>query len=384
MARDHHVNTIIIGAGAAGLACAVCLTRAGISHVVLEKDAAIGSVWRNRYDRLHLHTTKTNSQLPFCQLPRDYPKYVSKDDFAKYLEKYAATFAVRPRFNQKVVKAFRRDNVWSVCTETETFSAHHLIIATGFAGKPRPCTWKGLENFQGTFLHSADYRSGKEFAGKKVLVVGFGNSACEIALCLYEHHAKPALSVRNCVTVLPRDIAGISIVSIAVLENWLTNLSPRLVDTINKPVLRLINGNFAKFGLRECAHGPLTQIIKSRKIPLLDIGTMALIRNNRITVYPGIEEVDSNRVKFTDGREDEFDAIVSATGYLPAFTEFLENWREQCDADGVPQISGRESNMPGLFFCGFRVSPTGMLREIGMEAKNIAGILSRAGFAGFS
>lgn len=378
MIRDHHLNTIIIGAGAAGLACAACLTRSGVSHIVLEKDATIGNVWRNRYDRLHLHTTKTNSRLPLYQIPRDYPKYVSKDDFARYLEKYAEAFAIRPRFNQKVTKASRRDNVWSVCTETETFSADHLIIATGLAGKPRHCTWKGQENFQGTFLHSVDYRSGKEFSGKKVLVVGFGNSACEIAICLYEHNAKPALSVRNCVTVLPRDIAGISIVNIALLENWLTNLSPRLVDTINKPILRLINGNFRKFGLRECTDGPLTQIIKSRKIPLLDIGTMALIRNKSITVYPGIEEVGSNHVKFTDGREAEFDAIISATGYLPAFTEFLENWREQCDADGMPRISGRESNIPGLFFCGFHVSPTGMLREIGMEARSIAGILSRA------
>jgi cation diffusion facilitator CzcD-associated flavoprotein CzcO len=377
MEPTSHTNTIIIGAGAAGLACAASLKRKGISCVVLEKDARIGDVWRNRYSRLHLHTTKSNSCLPYYKMPEHYPKYVSKDEFARYLEAYADASAIRPRLNEKVVHVAKNAHQWHVYTERELLASTHLIIATGLAAKPRPYHCSGIENFQGKILDSSQYSSGKEFRNKKVLVVGFGNSACEIALCLYENGARPAMSVRNCVNILPRDILGISVVNIAVMENWLTKISPRIPDAINRPILALINRRIDNFGLNECKHGPLTQITLNKKIPLLDIGTMRLIRERKIDIFPAIREVGRNQVKFTDGRKEFFDVIISAIGYHPSLSDFLDNPQELCDPSGMPRTSGRQTIHHGLFFCGFDVASTGMLRQIAMEARKIASIIVR-------
>ncbi|HEU5145408.1 MAG TPA: FAD-dependent oxidoreductase, partial [Chryseosolibacter sp.] len=129
MPGPDHTNTIIVGGGAAGLACAVCLARRGIPYIVLEKNVAGGQSWSQRYERLHLHTPRNSSSLPLLPMPRYYPKYVSKDDVARYLELYATTFDVTPRFNQKVMRAERKDNVWKVSTDKQTFSSDHLIIA---------------------------------------------------------------------------------------------------------------------------------------------------------------------------------------------------------------------------------------------------------------
>lgn len=377
MSGLNHINTIIIGAGAAGVACAVCLKKAGIAHIIFDENTDIGTVWRSRYNRLHLHTTKSNSALPHFPMPASYPKYVSKNDFATYLANYAEAFDIRPRFNKDVKNILKTGGVFQVTTDDETVTSDHVIIATGLSRKRRYCNWKGLETFRGNFLHSADYRTGKDFGNKKVLVIGFGNSACEIAICLYENGASPALSVRGCVNVLPRDLAGIPIVEIALMQDWLTRISPQLVDLINAPVLRSINGNLKEYGLTACRRGPMTRIIKERKVPVLDIGTMKLVRQGEIKVYPEICEISHRHVKFTDGREDDFDAIISATGFTTGLREFLPQWKEVCDAEGNPLVSGTESALPGLFFCGFNVPPTGMLHGIGREAKNIAGILRR-------
>lgn len=372
MTKVQYTDTIIIGASAAGLSCAVCLKQSGIPFILLEKNESVGSEWRNRYDRLHLHTTKTHSHLPYYKMPAHFPKYVPKHDFAEYLEQYAAKFGIPALFNHEVIRVEKQSDHWEASTTTENFVSKHVVVATGHAGIPVQALWHGMKDFKGEIIHSAEYRNGKRYQDKKVLVVGFGNSACEIAMCLHEHHAIPSLSVRSRVNILPREIAGISILNIAIAESWLIKISPAMTDAVNSPILKLINGNFEKYGLQKSPYGALTQITKYKKIPLLDIGTMKLIKQGKIKVYPGIKSVATDSVKFTDGREERFDVIISATGYVPAVARFIRNYEKVCDHDGIPLLNGKESAIPGLYFCGFKISPTGMLREIGIEAKGIA------------
>ena len=315
-------------------------------------------------------------------MPERYMKYVSKHEFATYLEEYAKAFNINPYFNQKVIKVEQGEHRWGVNTQAGRYTCENVIIATGYAEKPVKPDWRGLENFRGKVIHSSEYTNGKPFKDKKVLVVGFGNSACEIALCLYEHQAKPALSVRSGVNILPREIAGISIVEIALLEKWLIKTAPVLADWINKPVLKLIYGDIKRYGLRKSNYGPITQMVKERKVPLLDIGTLALIKERKISVFPDIDYISSDTVKFSDGREETFEAIISATGFSPSFSEFLINSDSLCDTRGIPLVSGQESKLGGLFFCGFHVSPTGMLREIGIEARRIAHLLRKKNHPG--
>jgi cation diffusion facilitator CzcD-associated flavoprotein CzcO len=305
-------------------------------------------------------------------MPGNYEKYVSKNDFVNYLQQYSDEFNIQPLFNKKVTQVKRKENTWETSTTTEKFTSQNLIIATGFSRKPLQPEVKGMENFKGEIIHSYQYKNGKLYAGKKVLVVGFGNSACEIAIDLHEYGAFPSLSVRSGVNIIPRDIAGIPIVNIVLAESWLSKISPALTDTIDKPILSLIYGNYKKYGLTKLPYGPITQITKHKRIPLLDIGTINLIKKEKIKVYPGIDQIRCAGLKFTDGREETFDAIIFATGYESAVSEFLSGYDEG-------DSTGKERNgLPNLYFCGFDLSPNGMLREIGIEAKRIAKKLATA------
>ena len=98
-------KTIIIGAGAAGLAVSVCLKQVGVSSFILEQSDQVGATWRRHYDRLHLHTDKRNSELPFSPFPNEYPRYPARDQVVTYLEDYAQQFNLDIRLNQKVISA---------------------------------------------------------------------------------------------------------------------------------------------------------------------------------------------------------------------------------------------------------------------------------------
>ena len=364
------INTIIIGGGAAGLSCAVCLQRKKIPFILLDKNERIGSEWLNRYDRLHLHTPRYHSGLPYYEIPRRYPKYLSKDDFAAYLNEYAKQFDIKPKFNQKVVEAKEINNQWEVITETEKFDALNLIIATGYTRTPVQPHIEGIENFKGDVIHSSQYKNGEKYKNQKVLVLGFGNSACEIGICLHEHQAFPALSVRGGVNILPRDIAGIPIITIAIGQRWLTKLSTGFTDLINQPLLRFLNGDVFKSGLNKLPYGAMTQIIKHKKIPLIDVGTVKLIKEKKIKIYPGIKRITSDSVEFTNGEKEKFDAIIFGTGYKPGLDDFLrKNYN--------PPSAYTNDNLPNIYFCGFTMSITGMLRRIAIEAKKIAERISR-------
>jgi cation diffusion facilitator CzcD-associated flavoprotein CzcO len=364
-------NTIIIGAGAAGLSCAVCLERKKIPFILLDKSEKIGSEWSHRYDRLHLHTPRYHSSLPYFKIPGHHPKYLSKNDFAAYLNEYAEKFNIKPKFNQKVIEVKEVNKQWEVITETDKFHGLHLIIATGYARKPVQPHIEGIENFQGDIIHSSQYKNGEKYKNKNVLVVGFGNSACEIGICLYEHKAFPALSVRGGVNILPRDIAGISLITIAIGQQWLTKLSTRMTDLINRPLLRFITGDEAKLGLKKLPYGAMTQIIKYKKIPLIDVGTVKLIKEKKIEIYPGIKKITSEGVEFTNGKQEDFDAIIFATGYEPGLDDFLQGKNN-------PISASNDNNLSNVYFCGFNISPTGMLRKIAIDAKEIAERISKA------
>lgn len=363
------INTIIIGAGAAGLAVSACLKQAGISNIILEQSAQVGATWRRHYDRLHLHTDKKNSELPFAPMPKEYPRYPSRDQVVQYLEGYAKRFDQDIRFNQQALSARRENGHWQVQTRNALHSSPNLVVATGYARQPLIPDWQGKETFQGKIIHSSEYKNGAEFKGKHVLVVGFGNSGGEIAVDLYEHGAKPSLAVRNAVNVIPRELAGIPILSIGIVQN---KMPAWLADAINAPILRMVIGDITKFGLHKLPYGPATQIAKDKRIPLIDVGTMKLVREGQIKVYSGVENFSGNRISFDDGKEAEFEAVVLATGYRPRVNDFLQGAASVFDEEGTPTSTGKESSSPGLYFCGYYVSPTGMLREIAIEAQQVS------------
>ena len=361
-------ETLIIGAGPAGLACAGALKMHGITAQILEKGESVGTVWRHHYDRLHLHTAKQYSGLPGHPMPKDYPRYPSKNQVIDYLEDYARHFGISPDFNTEVTKIRSKDR-WEIETSRQTYTAKNVIFAGGVASHPHIGKFTGIESFEGQVIHSNDYQNAEPFRGKHVLVIGFGNSGGEIALDLAEAGIETTMSVRSPVNVIPRDVLGIPAQSFSIAER---HLPPRLVDLLNGGITRLRTGDITKLGLKKSTKGPVTQIVEDKRIPLIDIGTLKAIKDGLVSVRGKIERVDGNEVRFEDAKKDRFDAIILATGFKPNLREILPDLNEALDAHGAPKKSGSESGPKGFAFCGYRVSPTGYLREIRLEAEAIA------------
>ena len=366
--------TLVIGAGPAGLAVGACLQQAGLDCLLLEQGSQPGSAWHHHYERLHLHTDKAHSGLPFLPFPKEYPRYPSRLQMISYLENYARQFQLEPRFGQQVLSARHAGACWEVRTRDARYQADNLVVATGYNREPWLPAWPGQSSFQGTMLHAARYRQGEAFRGQKVLVVGFGNSGGEIAIDLWEHGAMPSVSVRSAVNVVPRELFGIPILTIGIAQS---RLPLRWADALNAMILRIAVGDLTRYGLRKPARGPLSQIHEQARVPLIDVGTIELIRQGHVAVRPGIERFDGQDVVFSDGSRMKFDAVILATGYRPRVNAFLEDALAAHDEHGSPLSSGRETVIPGLYFCGYHVSATGMLRDIGLEARRICASIAR-------
>jgi cation diffusion facilitator CzcD-associated flavoprotein CzcO len=362
-------DAIIVGAGPAGLACGATMRAAGLTVTVLEKADCVGAVWRRHYDRLHLHTDRNHSALPGMAMPSTYPVYPSRAQMIAYLENYAARFAIEPVFDTTVTRIGRDGPLWRAETTGDSIAAPIVVVATGIADAPYRPSWPGLETYSGALVHSSEYRNPTAFAGKRVLVIGFGNSGGEIALDFANDGVEVALAVRSAVQIIPRDLLGFPILSLAILYR---HLPARLVDAINAPVLRLAVGNFEKLGLRRAAKGPRRMVEEDGRVPLIDIGTLAKISDGSIKVRGGVDRFTTDGVMFTDGTTERFDAIILATGFRPDLRRLLPEVEGVFDKHGMPTVTGQATAAPGLYFCGQIAVPTGQLREIAIEAQRIA------------
>ncbi|HEY4290333.1 MAG TPA: NAD(P)/FAD-dependent oxidoreductase [Puia sp.] len=350
-------NTLIIGASIAGLACAAALQKQDTGYIIIEKEAETAMPWRNHYERLHLHTNKRRSNLPFKKFGQKIPRYPDRQQVIDYIDDYQKEFKIQPVFNTEAIAIRKEGPHWITETTNGIFESKQLIMATGAYGKPRPVRFKGLETFPGKVLHSCAYKSGSAFRDETVLVVGFGNSACEIAIDLYEHGAGPVMAVRSAVNVIPRDLLGVPVLELSIL---LSHFSPRIADAISAPLIRWMIGDITKLGLRKKPFGALEQISREGKAPVLDIGTLQHIRDGHIRIYGDIDHIEEDVVYFNDGRKEAFQTIVACIGY-------------DRNTIGLAETEG-----DGLYFCGYRISPTGQIREIGSDAKRIAKAIARA------
>jgi cation diffusion facilitator CzcD-associated flavoprotein CzcO len=367
---DETTGTLVIGASAAGLATAAELTRRGRAFAIVESEDVVAGSWRRHYDRLHLHTPKRFSALPGLAMPGGWPRYPARDQVVEYLEDYRRHFDLRPHFGVTVQRVERVDGSWVTTTDGGVWRSDNIVLATGRARVPVRPTWTGMDGFRGDLLHSSEFRNGDPWRGRPVLVVGFGNSACEQALDLVEHGAEVHLAVRSPVNVLPRDFFGV--VPVLPIGVAMRRLPPRLADALAWPLVRITVGDVRKVGLGKLPYGPNTQIARDHRVPLLDIGTLDQIRRGRITLHGDLDRFTGDGVVFADGSQVELDAVVLATGYRAAIGDVLVGWEAVCDSSGTPTTSGAPTALEGLYFCGMYVSPAGMLREIGIEATRIS------------
>lgn len=366
-------EVVIVGAGPAGLACAAALRARGQASIILEATDSIAASWHGHYDRLHLHTSKAHSFLPGRPMPVNFPRYPSRLQVIEYLEEYARAQELEIRLHKRVTFVQRAGD-WAIGNhDGEQYHASNVIVATGLSHTPVKPRWAVETSFAGTVMHSSEYRNAASLNVRKVLVVGFGNSAGEIALECASAGLDVAMSVRGPVNVVPRELLGMPSATIAIAQR---HLPPRLVDACNAPLLRLRYRDLASLGLRRADRGPLATMVERGRTPLIDIGTIAAIRRGDIKVFPAIAGLAGSTVQFEDGQSLDCDAIVLATGYIPALDRVLPDISSMFPGTSRPQRGDLHPHGDGLYFCGFNPATTGLLRQIGIEAEAIAGSIS--------
>jgi indole-3-pyruvate monooxygenase len=368
-------DILVIGAGPAGLATSACLRREGLPHVLLEREARLAAAWYRHYDRLHLHTTKTLSGLPMSPWPKAASRYPARQEVVEYLQAYADEHHIAPRLGVNVHAVQRTGDRFAVDTSAGVMAPRIVVMATGYNAVPKLPSIPGLGSFDGSAVHAAFYKNAAPYQGKRTLVVGCGNSGAEIALDLAEHGTDVAMVVRGPVHVIPRDMFGRPTQHTNVL---LSHLPLALRDTIAKAAIGLVVGDLSRWGIVKPLRGPNRMIEESGRIPLIDVGTIAMIKQGKIRVRPAVREILPDGVRFADGTEDSFEAIIFATGYTPGLDKLIKGFDTIADARGRPNRFGEETAISGLYFVGFKNPPTGALREIALETPRVARCIGNA------
>ena len=296
----------VVGAGPSGLAVARALDRAGVEVVGFEAASDVGGLWdidnprSTMYESAHLISSRTTTE--FAELPmRSTADYPGHRELKRYFGEYADAFGLREkfRFGTKVERVERDATGWSVDGER----VDGVVLANGTLAEPSIPSFPG--RFDGELLHSSRYKSASIFAGKRVLIVGAGNSGCDIAVDAVHHAASVDLSVRRGYYFVPRYLFGRPSDTL----NQGRPLPARIKQAIDSRILRMFTGDPVRFGFPK----PDYRIYESH--PIVNTLVLGHLGQGDLDIVPGPERFDGSTVHFTDGTSRDYDLIVLATGY---------------------------------------------------------------------
>jgi hypothetical protein len=308
------MRVAVIGAGPSGLTTLRALDRAGIDATCFEKGQRIGGIWTLEdrrtaaYPRLHLITSRARTELAEFPMPDGTPHYPSRDAVGAYLESYADRFGLRDRIRlgTEITRAQRADGGWRLEPVGETFDA--LVVASGHNDVPKLPSPAYPGDFAGEQLHALEYPGGERFVDKRVLVVGMGNSAMDIASELSWLAERTLLSVRRGSWIVPKRLLGMP--ADQVIRPWSAVHVPwRVRQPVAQLLLKLTVGSPENLGLPKPERGlfqdhpTITDTVPSR------------IAHGAIDPVGPIEALDGDHVRFANGRREPVDAIVWCTGY---------------------------------------------------------------------
>jgi putative flavoprotein involved in K+ transport len=359
-------SIVIIGAGAAGLATAACLKQRGLQAMLLEASDSTGHSWARGYDALKLHTIRRFSGLPYYPMPRSYPLYPTRDQMVAYLADYASHFDIVPRTGQRVTRVTRDQDGWLISTAGgDAFRSRILVAATGIFDSPVLPKWPGIDRFEGSLEHTSSYRNGLPFAGKRVLIIGAGNSGAEIALDLVQHADSVAVAIRNGVNIVPLRLLGIPIQMWGLL---ILHLPPAVTRVISGVMLRRSEARLRKAGIPKSPE----PILQSHGIPIIGLGLISAVASKAVSIKGAVASFDGGRtVTFADGGQELFDSVLLATGFSPAL-HYLDGV-VGFDVRGFPRRDGgRSLDFPDLFFAGYNYGIAGTLHNICRDTPIIA------------
>jgi cation diffusion facilitator CzcD-associated flavoprotein CzcO len=309
----------IIGAGPCGLLAAAALKRRGIPFAIVDAGRQPGGIWdisrdaTPMYDSAHFISSRTLSGFPDFPMPETYPDYPRHDLILKYIQAFARHHDLERHttFGVRVESAVRREaGGWTVAlTSGEERACSALCVATGTTWQPRVPEVPG--RFEGEAYHSFFYRSPKEFEGKRVLIVGGGNSAADIACDAARSARRAFISLRRGYYFIPKFIFGQP-------ADVFAHAGPQLPRWLEERVFgflmnRILVGNLTKFGLQKPDHPIL------RSHPILNTQILHHLGHGDIEARRDVKSVDGHTVHFVDGSREEIDLIVWATGYDKRF-----------------------------------------------------------------
>jgi cation diffusion facilitator CzcD-associated flavoprotein CzcO len=378
----------VIGAGPCGLTTLKNLLEAGCGNVVCyEESTGIGGNWAftddprrvSVYECLHTISSRRRSAFDDFPMPKDYPDFPSHRQLLAYFTDYARTFQLDPhiRLGSQVERCtLDGDGRWTVRvtangeTRAELFDS--LLICSGHHREAFIPEYPGT--FTGEIIHSAGYKRPDPFRGRRVLVVGAGNSAADIAVDVARLAAHTALSMREGTYFIPNLMFGRPIDTIYAF--WTGRLPRPVFRLALKLWLRLVVGKWEDYGLRAPTNPPLV------KHPTVNFGVLDALRHGRLVARHGIERYDGHTVRFTDGSQDQFDAIIMGTGFRISFP-FLSRRVAGWDMTKTPPLYLKmmHPTIPSLFFIGL-FQPLGCVWQLAdyqarIAALQISGRLAR-------
>ncbi len=380
----------VVGAGPCGLTALKNLRAAGLDDVACyDEGEAIGGNWafderperHSVYDATHLISSKRLSEFEDYPMPQHYPDYPSHRQVRAYFESYAAHFGLVQfiRLQTRVVRAkLLPDLSWAVSSigpdgpKEEIFD--YLIVCSGHHREPLMPDYGG--GFSGEVLHSSRYKRPDVFRDKRVLVVGGGNSACDIAVDIARVAQKSCISMRRGYHIVPKLMFGRPTdVVYARLRNRV-RLPRSILQLLMALGVQLSVGPLDKYGLQQ----PQTKLLETH--PTLNSDILNGLRSGKVLPRVGIKSLEGNSVHFDDGTAEEFDTIIWATGYHIRFP-FLEKSVVAWDESGpIPlYLKMMHREIPNVFFIGL-FQPIGCIWRLAdhqarIAALQISGILSR-------
>ncbi len=364
-------EVIVVGAGFAGLAAAQALKQRGIAVRVIEASARVAEAWHHRHPHLRLNTHRSLSSLPGMKLPRSAGAFPDRDSLIRYLEAYAVRFDLPIDFGVRVENIQRDGDRWVLQTNRGVEAARQIVVATGHNRVPRLPDWPGAPDFRGEILHSADFGPRERYCGKRVLVVGAGNSGTDVLNHLScVETGQLWVSVRHGPVIFPTRLLGFPIQLTGPL---MERLPLATVDRLLVLTERLAFGRLSRWGLCRHPTGAATRMATTGTAPAIDNGFVAALKAGKVEVVPEIEAFEQDSVRLTDGRRLNPDTVISATGYDTGLEKMLGHLGV-LDERGVPVVNGPATapGCPGLRFTGMRPYLGGYLRDAGRAGKAIA------------
>ena len=365
----------IIGAGSSGIVAAKILHERGIPFDCYEKGSGIGGLWRYQNDNamsaayrsLHINTSREQMQYSDFPMPAGYPDFPHHSLILKYFESYVDHFGFRERvtFQTSVLQVDpQEDGTFRVETEQNgrRNSAEYaaVLVANGHHWKPRWPAFPG--RFYGQVMHSHDYRTPEDLAGKRVLVVGMGNSACDIVCEVSRVAQSTFMSVRRGAHVIPKYIFGMPLDQ--VISGWVWRYVPRpLFQKIFDISVRLARGRVTQYGLPKPQH----KILQSH--PTISSDLLNLVGQGKIQIRPNVERLGGNGVHFVDGRQADVDTIIYATGYEVSIPFLDSEILDTCDNQVRLFKHVVHTRTPNLYFIGL-IQPWGALMPLAEEQSN--------------